>query len=449
MTDYDYPSDSHRAYTDSFRHTEGWVRNHQPGTFPFYSPSQAPSEVDSQADPPSDAESSHSIPPRLILDYGGGRMQRIPHPTDSAPHHGHGRTSSTHHSRSHSTRTTYQDLTNVPSHSHSHSSREYASRHSAEASRSRHGSYRAMDASREPEKIRILPSKDSSRNHHSHQHIRSRSLPREALAPIEFPNEPPVPLVPSRSGYLPQPAGVLAPPNSLAQSGSSISTTHQTWQRPGAASNHYTHSTMQNGGYPVGPATAIPTHHSPQVVYNHPPQVGPNGMIFSHSAPPLQQPGYVTLGPSQPDSRSGSKSKRSKSLTAGRSGGSTTLSYPSASSLHSKGSDATVYSAGKQKRHEIARAQTPVTATANPAYYSNQPHSSSFTKSLMKKIRGFADRLSTEPPESTIGHGRSHSRAASYYQPPSAIPVHALVSSSRGRDSVPRHHSIGPVHSKY
>jgi len=115
-----------------------------------------------------------------------------------------------------------------------------------------------------PEEIRVLPSHanealPSSSSHHP----RSTSLPRTAdphsRANVYAPPPPPVPQFPP---HAPLPPG---------------------WH------HHRGHPHKAPPAIVYAPSHHSRTHYAPPAMYHYPPQMGPNGMIYSHSAPVNQK----------------------------------------------------------------------------------------------------------------------------------------------------------------
>ncbi|KAK2466675.1 hypothetical protein APHAL10511_000933 [Amanita phalloides] len=207
--------------------TAYWVQKHS-GEVVFYSPSFPPSELDDYISvPPSPAESSRSIPPRMILRYDDGR------PDIPIPHADH--RYSRHNARTYDT---------VDPRAH------YDARVRGRQHGSSHGKPPARRAPERvlldtPEDIRVLPAAIP------HVQPRSRSVPRSY--------DPAVGPVPQQIHPLP-PSGSYAP----------ISHAYQPQPQPSSR-----HSRRESHAY-----------YQPSNGYHHPPPA-PNSVIFSHSAPPV------------------------------------------------------------------------------------------------------------------------------------------------------------------
>ena len=87
MTEYITSSYAFREHMSSRDRTARWVRSHSPTESKFYSPSLPPFVTDElvPSSPPSEAGSSHSMPPKMVLRYGDGRPD-IPIPPPALGH---------------------------------------------------------------------------------------------------------------------------------------------------------------------------------------------------------------------------------------------------------------------------------------------------------------------------------------------------------------------------
>ncbi|PPQ99356.1 hypothetical protein CVT24_009221 [Panaeolus cyanescens] len=254
MTEYAIPSQqAYREFMSSRERTAYWVQRHAPlHDDEYYSPSIAPSVSEGfvPSAPSSDAGSTHSTPPKMVLRYGDGRPD-IPIPL-------------------------VPNGANAQSRSQRHSVDRTGSGSSAGHSRSSHSRHPEM-----PEEIRILPSASSKPKTHS----RSLSLPRGADA--ERPFYPPAHMQ-SQSTHR-QPHGhSSAPPHQV----SFVQPPHHMHPR-GHHPKHAPVPMMYPQGHHSGrPPLPLPPPHG---MYHQQPQLGPNGMIYSHSAPPVPgQPHYPT-----------------------------------------------------------------------------------------------------------------------------------------------------------
>ena len=256
MTEYTTNPQAVREYMSAQHRTARWlqgVAGHGGGQ--YYSPSAPPSVLEDvlvPSSPPSEADSSHSSPPKMILRYGDGRPDvPIPH-SSKRPHYAQQRTRS--------------------------GSSADAPPHGARS--------RRYDTS--PEEIRILPTIGDAPSAATSAaaatrpgHSRSKSLSRAPDRRRHEPPPPDVPFVPPHYTSRPPPAGFVQPPP-------------QWPPRHGAK-------------HPPAIVYAPPhgsqrSHYAPPTMYHHQPtQMGPNGMIYSHSAPagvPGQYPpGYPTSAP--------------------------------------------------------------------------------------------------------------------------------------------------------
>ncbi|CAA7270957.1 unnamed protein product [Cyclocybe aegerita] len=230
MTEYAYSAQAYQDYMSARDRTAYWVRSYAPDGTEFYSPSVPPSFMDGH----------------MVLRYNDGRPD-IPIPRSTRHHDG----------RSHT-------------HSHSHS-----------GARSRSGTIgesppisRAVsrrDEGDKPEQIRILPSNGKTIPVQP-GHTRSKSLPRKAevrdTENIPFPSshtQSPPYYSSHHSSRYPQSASA-----------------HQPGFTPGWSPPHNAHMKHAHANI------YAPSHYTqqPPVMLHHQPPMGPNGMIYSHSAPP-------------------------------------------------------------------------------------------------------------------------------------------------------------------
>jgi hypothetical protein len=330
MTEYTTSSQAIREYMTSRERTAYWVQSHKPYETEFYSPSVPPIILDEfVSSPPSEVESSHSVPPRMVLRYGDGRPD-IPIQSSEPI-------------RSPSRRRD-DSISRSPVSPHTTSSRQRSGSHgSSPLARSHHTPSRSSElSSHSPEEIRVLPSQPQPSSS-SHQ-TRSRSLPR----PTDLHSHakefvpPPVPQVP------------LHPPPSAPQP---------------AAWHHYGGRPQKQPPSIVYAPSHSRTHYAPPAMYHYPPQMGPNGMIYSHSAPvnPKQFMASASYQPNMaypsrehpPAERGRALHDRAQSLSARR--GAHFDPSSSSSSLSSDESGGTYYVLPHhgQKVHVIVRTLTP------------------------------------------------------------------------------------------
>ena len=323
MTEYTTSSQAIREYMTSRERTAHWVQSHSPNE--FYSPSVPPSVIDGFVpSPPSEVESSLSTPPRMVLRYPDGRPDVPIQPLE--PIHPRSRRREDSSSRS----PVSPNNPNYRQRSGSHSSSPLA--------QSQHTASRSSERSPpSPEEIRVLPSRagDGPRSSSSHN-TRSKSLPRpsdldlhgDAFAPPPVP--PPVPQAPFH-------APSVAP-------------------HPPAWHSYRGRPHKQPPAIVYAPSHHSRTHYIPPTMYHYPPQMGPNGMIYSHSAPvnqtripqnmssaPYQHnmahPSHIQRGPLAGRGRDGlTNQDRARSLSARRRADSS-----SSSSLSSDESGGTYY----------------------------------------------------------------------------------------------------------
>jgi hypothetical protein len=250
MTEYTTSSQAIREYMTSRERTAYWVQSHTPNEIAFYSPSVPPSVIDGLvSSPPSEAESSRSVPPRMILRYGDGRPDIPIQPSEPI--------------RSRSRRREDSSPTS-PTTPHNPKYRQRSGSHgSSPLARSHHTSSRSDRSPPVPEEIRVLPSRpDNGPQPSSSSHQpRSKSLPRTADLRSRAEAAPPLPppQIPSH--------GLAHAPHPPAW--------HPYSGRP----------PKQPPSIVYAPSHQTRTHYAPPAMLHYPPQMGPNGMIYSHSAP--------------------------------------------------------------------------------------------------------------------------------------------------------------------
>lgn len=207
--------------------TAYWVQTHSYVNAPLYSPSVPPSEIDGYlSSPPSDAGSTHSIPPKMVLRYDDGRPDIPISRTDER----YGRHS----------RRGYDTVDPRSYHDARHGGRQYdnAVPHRRHLDRAMHNA---------PEEIRILPATAP------HGMPRSRSMSRSYDPNVRQAPQMIQPLPPSGSTYAP------------------ASRAYQRSAKHSHPEGHaYTSSVHSHGPY----QSVNGFHH-------------PNSVIYSHSAPPV------------------------------------------------------------------------------------------------------------------------------------------------------------------
>jgi len=262
--------------------TAYWVQNHSPIEDEFYSPSLPPSVIDGlvPSSPPSEADSSHSTPPKMVLRYNDGRPDvPIPHPGSM------GKPGSR----------MYQ---NSPQTSSSHSRARSGSSSDSPGFKPSY-IHRRDHESRSPEEIRILPSSgEVPTSSTSSRHTRSKSLPRSS--DHHRPPAPDVPFMPpahmqTQSPYYGQGPTTMGPQGTSPPQQVSFAPPTHPWPPRHGHPKHTPPAII----YAPSHRSHQP-HYSPPAMFHHPPRMGPNGMIYSHSAPVPGQypPAYPTPYPS-------------------------------------------------------------------------------------------------------------------------------------------------------
>ncbi|KAJ3814976.1 hypothetical protein EV368DRAFT_61184 [Lentinula lateritia] len=283
---YISPSDI-AQYHGSQDRVRNWITAHADHV--FTSPNIPPSELDDQdalSSPPSDVESSHSVPPRLKLQYPDGRESPIPHTTNSSS--STGRNSRSRSNPQPNSSRQRSKLATAPS-----SSPILISDPRREREKLR---------SHSPEEIQIFPSASDEippvplSSHHS----RSRSLPRDAFSPSR--NHDPMPN--SSYGATPgmQMQTEMSPPViPLLQSPGPYAGFARTQPAP-TPWHPYTNAVRTGPMMPpsrehfkhnppsiiYAPSNNSRTNYHPPAILSYRPTAGPNRIFYSHSVPPAQ-----------------------------------------------------------------------------------------------------------------------------------------------------------------
>ena len=232
MTEYTSSPEAVREYMSSRERTAYWVRNHSPTREDFYSPSALPAELPpTPTSPPSEVESTHSIPPKMVLKYKDGRP-------DIPISHGYyevssnsTRSSSKRHGQQHQHPPSTNGHIRSRSHSAGHGLSEDRDRLGRSSSRRTAHTHRPLTPLT-PEEIRVWPSETV-------QPPRSKSLPRDQHF---HDDEPPQPL-PSSTGHA-VPLQTMFPPPTPSRHASPHQSHH----------NHHNHNHHN--------------HHNPNVNHN-------------------------------------------------------------------------------------------------------------------------------------------------------------------------------------
>ncbi|KAF8120833.1 hypothetical protein EV363DRAFT_1367658 [Boletus edulis] len=157
MTEYNTSPEAIEVFRSSKERTAYWVHSHSPLHDQFHSPDSPPSVVGELDERDSDDDSTHSLPPKMVLRYGDGRAD-IPishwhYGGAHGPHRGPGARPRPHTTyRSHDRARSAVDAYPPPHRYHDHAAQHH---HPA-----RHGLPRAFEDnfSTPPEEIHILPS---------------------------------------------------------------------------------------------------------------------------------------------------------------------------------------------------------------------------------------------------------------------------------------------------
>jgi hypothetical protein len=350
-----------------------------------YAPSEAPSE----------AESSRSVPPKMVLHWNDGRPDM---PIPFVDPKTLGRPSRRQAKSPLRLQTTGPPL-NIPSIPSEH--------HSVPRNRGRSGSSPLARSPRPispmaPEEIRVLPSNHESPASSRPNHQRSKSLPRSTDAHSHRPASPGPPL----PGPMPFPHG---PP----QTTKDIPLTWHNYER-GPHQHHHIPKSPPAIVYAPSHSRAQPRY-APPVLLSHPPQYGPDGVVYSHSAPAAISSRYQGLNDSGfpstmiPPSHTIAAFHEAETRAGTWSGGTTKgrrvppplplARPPSVASLNSQGSGSTYYvlpSAG-QKVHVIMPSPESSIATATSATRYPSPTSPRSIRKppFLQRLWNFAGKFSS------------------------------------------------------
>ncbi|KAJ7286406.1 hypothetical protein C8J57DRAFT_1287555 [Mycena rebaudengoi] len=402
MTEYTTSSQAIRDYQSSKERTKHWVHSRVEPPDQCYSPSVAPSILyDGEGvftSPPSEAESSHSTPPKMVLRYSDGRPdQPIEHPAGGYA----------------TKRSGSKNRSRESGHSH--------------GNRSRSGSHGAPHV---PEEIRILPSRDAPRS--TTQHSRSKSLPRNTYSQIQDPL-PDLPLPhPSQHSLHPHGGAPLPGPLPLPRPAPLV-----TFSQPQPPWHNYPTYPAGPGGHRHAPPAIVyaPSHRSrphyaPPAILSHPPRMGPNGMIYSHSAPvhstqfprkfPTPYPSAVApstqMSLVHEERRSGSRMPNRHDRSGSRTARQMSPASSTSSFTGSDGSGSTYYvmPTGRQKVHIIHTpdASASVFTASSSTHSPTSPRSGgSLKKPFFQRLLGFAEkRLFSSSGDSSRGSSRGGRR---------------------------------------
>ncbi|TFK30245.1 hypothetical protein FA15DRAFT_204629 [Coprinopsis marcescibilis] len=363
-----------QGYFTSKQRTARWVDSYSPEA--VYSPSYPPTPIEHYA-PPSPAMSTHSLPPKMVLRFNDGRGDvAVPHPNAEYSRRQDGRHRGT------------------ESKSSTHSSSPLSQR-----------PHKVPAPPTAPEAIRILPSRpvnnSSSTSSRQSEQPRSRSIPRN-LASAPMPEDgyiPPVPHV--------RHSPTVSPASAHPSYGHPPQSAYSPWlpEKPG---HHAKHASVN---YPP----KHPMHYDPHA-YHHPPNFMPNGMIYSHSAPPaLGSPTHYP--PHHPAAYPTGGQER-----MGRTRGREMAAYPrsrrhinpnaSSDSLTSEDGDNAYYrSPTGQKVHVIAPSPERSDGTSDSSTkVDSQWSQTSGKKPFLSRIFGFGGHKVVTPPPAKGGHHHGHRR---------------------------------------
>ncbi|PBK78748.1 hypothetical protein ARMSODRAFT_52734 [Armillaria solidipes] len=334
-----------QEYKNSQSRVLGWVAGTEGAE--FYSPNAPPTELDESeripGSPFSDAWSSVSVPPRLKLRFTDGRPDEpIPNAQRDAAK---GRKSSTRHGEK----------------------RDDSHRTRSLSGRSRHGQVERLP-SHSPEEIQILPSQytaDQVPTHPISHQSRSRSLPRNTFSQTHS-DAPPPPI--------PNPQVPFYPPSMASFQGPQVkfSQPQPVPSRHGSVSHPHKRIPPAIVYAPSGPFHA---NYQPPVIYNYMPNVGPNGMVYSHSAPVKHQAPHYPPSNATPYPHDDYPVQISREPSHHRAGSAPLRRAPSFAASDESGSTYYVIPTGKQKVHVIRPGDTTVYGSSRSPPSSRSPTS--------------------------------------------------------------------------
>ncbi|KXN91478.1 hypothetical protein AN958_00740 [Leucoagaricus sp. SymC.cos] len=280
MAEYTTFPAAYEEYMSARERCARWVQTHSSDPDGFYSPSVPPTMLEGFIpSPPSDAGSSLSLPPKMVLRYNDGR-QDVPIP--------HSNPSSRRHSRA-----------------------------------SRHPHPEPLGAvAGSPEEIRVLPSAVSSHPQNSH-HSRSKSLPRTAAEHHRHPEEA-IPATSIHSKPIPYPPpGTSHRSHGVPQRGfhqAAPGPWHGAYPSSGPTKHsrgHSSHKVPPIVYAPSGSHHSRAPHYMPPTTLYHQPRVGPNGVAYSHSAPVAIQGGPYPTPLTRDGYENRARRERTQSLEGG------------------------------------------------------------------------------------------------------------------------------------
>ncbi|KII88175.1 hypothetical protein PLICRDRAFT_54029 [Plicaturopsis crispa FD-325 SS-3] len=292
MTDYTTSPEAIQEYISSKERTANWISDHVPSRAQFCSPSVPPSVIDdpdfqSYEPSESEAESTHSLPPRMVLKYQDGRPDV---PISHWHYDANGRPRRRDAPQTINTRSGDR---NPSTHRRSKSGSDVADRphlasdHAAKYTPPRRSMRTRPPVPPFPENIQILPSTSyeppQSILHSSHHSHRSRSQPRKShsRSPDGVPHYP-VPQPPPHSQHSQHSQHTQYPPLPTSPASSFVYVpTSPSEVHPVAPSAHP--SQQSHHRPPRSPPAIVyaPSHHSKQIY-------APPAMVYSHNAPSMK-----------------------------------------------------------------------------------------------------------------------------------------------------------------
>ncbi|KAL1743694.1 hypothetical protein HDZ31DRAFT_74690 [Schizophyllum fasciatum] len=318
MTEYDPSPEAIEEYYSSRSRTAAWI--HRLEVESLRAPSECPTRIDDvllPSRPPSEAGSSRSVPPKMLLRFNDGR------PDEPIPVSGHAsvrRISRRPHEHTEDTVSRPRTLPHPPSH-HSRPSipDAFDAAWDGSPSHSRHRK-RSDKSARDRTDGSRTPREDHSM-HTAPRHSRSKSLPQDkelrdatrsagragssSSRALHPPPTPPMPIPPSR----PSSHGhrSVVPNTQLAIVPASP------WHPPSvrvASSSRHQRSSHSPPAIVYAPSHHSQANYSPPAIYSHPPSHSPRQTALSRSSPEYGMPTSHPPTTSPPMSEQGRRAKR-------------------------------------------------------------------------------------------------------------------------------------------
>jgi len=418
MTAYTSSPEAIREYMTAKERTEWWIRHHPSAE--QYSPSAPPSDRDDLEEDgqsytvyDSDAESTHSVPPKMLLKYGDGRPDiPISHwYHDEDPHHGSKRENDGAQSRT------------PPHQSHRRGRSDQLMRPA--------GLHMDATSAPYPEEIRVLPSQSTAtpKSATSQDRRRAKSQPRHGYSPPHEP-APPLPRYPSQHTptlhtiYTPTPRPMhpttfLPPAPQVAYSQS-----HPMYHGRNAYTSRQSENILHRNISP--PSIAYASRHSknnyaPPTMIHH--QHGAPGLTFSQSAPLPRHPqapfqgGLTSVDEEILATRSKNGSRGLARMPMAQAGAHPRRSHSPSPSEESSSTYYMVPSQSQGHKVQIIPPDRSLYTATSTTQSPSPPHSSTSKKPFFSRFFNIAEKLASVDHSRSSSHGkrlqRRHSADAS------------------------------------